>query len=255
MAALIELARDKVLSPLIGAECAGAVAAIDLARDDCFKLLLSKGLSLGIVVGSSILKVPQIINILAAGSAEGLSFLSVFVETVSIAITVAFNYRLHNPFSAYGENVFVSVQNLAIMFLILVYRGRYGALVSRGIAIGLFGAALFSERVVSMGMLETLQWGTIFLVVPSKVPQIMANHRARSTGTLSFITVFLQFAGTLARVFTTLQEGLHSALLFSFVAAAVLNGVLLLQFALYPGLPLLPINTDQRKKAAAAKLD
>ncbi|KAL2912933.1 hypothetical protein HK105_207604 [Polyrhizophydium stewartii] len=237
MAALIELARDKVLSPLIGAECAGAVAAIDLARDDCFKLLLSKGLSLGIVVGSSILKVPQIINILAAGSAEGLSFLSVFVETVSIAITVAFNYRLHNPFSAYGENVFVSVQNLAIMFLILVYRGRYGALVSRGIAIGLFGAALFSERVVSMGMLETLQWGTIFLVVPSKVPQIMANHRARSTGTLSFITVFLQFAGTLARVFTTLQEGLHSALLFSFVAAAVLNGVLLLQFALYPGLP------------------
>ncbi|KAJ1336946.1 hypothetical protein BSLG_006706 [Batrachochytrium salamandrivorans] len=211
------LLSEKILTPLLGETCADAILTLDTTRLDCFKLLLSKGLSIGIVGGSAILKVPQIINIVASGSAEGLSFASVFIETLAIAITVAYNYRLSNPFSTYGEG----------------YRGEYSAMVVRGVVCGVLSACLFSDRLVPLRLLTTLQWSTIFLVIPSKVPQIWQNYKAGSTGQLSIVTVFLQFAGTIARVFTTLQEGLDSAILFSFISAALLNAILLLQFAFY----------------------
>ncbi|KAH6575787.1 hypothetical protein BASA50_000730 [Batrachochytrium salamandrivorans] len=227
------LLSEKILTPLLGETCADAILTLDTTRLDCFKLLLSKGLSIGIVGGSAILKVPQIINIVASGSAEGLSFASVFIETLAIAITVAYNYRLSNPFSTYGEGVFVNMQNIIILFLILGYRGEYSAMVVRGVVCGVLSACLFSDRLVPLRLLTTLQWSTIFLVIPSKVPQIWQNYKAGSTGQLSIVTVFLQFAGTIARVFTTLQEGLDSAILFSFISAALLNAILLLQFAFY----------------------
>ena len=52
-------------------------------------------------------------------------------------------------------------------------------------------------------------------------------------GSLSAITLFLQFAGTLARVFTTLQEVQDRVILASFVISGILNGILVAQFLLF----------------------
>lgn len=63
--------------------------------------------------------------------------------------------------------------------------------------------------------------------------QIRENHRNKSTGQLSFLTVFLMFAGCLARIFTSIQETGDSLLIGSFVVASVTNGILLSQIFYY----------------------
>jgi hypothetical protein len=68
------------------------------------------------------------------------------------------------------------------------------------------------------------------LVIASRVPQIIQNFRNGSTGSLSFITTFLIFAGSLARVFTTIQEvGMDPSLLTNFFVGLLTSGVMLLQ--------------------------
>ena len=101
---LIDQVEARLLTPLVGAKCANRLAQFDLHAKDCIKLFISKGLGIGIVTGSSILKVPQILKIVSAGSARGVSFVGYLLETLSFAISLAYNYRGGNPFSTYGES-------------------------------------------------------------------------------------------------------------------------------------------------------
>ncbi len=55
----------------------------------------------------------------------------------------------------------------------------------------------------------------------------------KNVGSQSIITLFLEFAGTLARVFTTFAEVSDKLLLGSAIAAAALNGILMVQFFIY----------------------
>ncbi|KAI8928771.1 hypothetical protein BC831DRAFT_423342 [Entophlyctis helioformis] len=251
------LVADTILAPVVGGSCADTIVSFDFSSADCYKLLLAKLLSLSIVAGSAILKVPQILNIVNSGSVEGLSFASFFIEAVAITITVAYNYRLQNPFSTYGEGVFVNAQNLVILVLILVYSGRYMALVVRSVFFAIVAFALFSDSLVGMSLLTSFQVGTIFLGMASKVPQIWSNFTAGSTGQLSGITAFLSFAGTIARVFTTLQEGLDSTILMSFLSATLFNGIIFFQIVYYNSVApkALPAADGARAAKAAKKRD
>jgi mannose-P-dolichol utilization defect protein 1 len=40
----------------------------------------------------------------------------------------------------------------------------------------------------------------------ARLPQIWKNFKNKSTGELSFLTFFMNFAGSIVRVFTSLQE-------------------------------------------------
>jgi len=53
---------------------------------------------------------------------------------------------------------------------------------------------------------RTMQTINITFTISSRVPQILANHRNKSIGQLSFETTFMQLGGSLARVFTTFKE-------------------------------------------------
>lgn len=69
-------------------------------------------LGLGLVAGGSIVKVPQILKIVNSKSAKGLSLSSYLLDTAGLAVTVAYNYRHAFPWSTYGENVFLVIQNV-----------------------------------------------------------------------------------------------------------------------------------------------
>ena len=61
----------------------------------------------------------------------------------------------------------------------------------------------------------------------------MTNYKNGHTGQLSAITTFMNLAGTLARIFTTLQEVDDALILFSFVCSSLLNGILAFQVIIY----------------------
>ncbi len=81
--------------------------------------------------------------------------------------------------------------------------------------------------------MSLLQASTVPLSLISKAPQIMSNHRLKSTGNLSAFAVFNAFFGCLARLFTTSQEVGDSLMWWGFALAGALNAVLVVQMLVY----------------------
>ncbi|ORZ11641.1 hypothetical protein BCR41DRAFT_378198 [Lobosporangium transversale] len=155
----------------------------------CIKYAISKGLGFGIVAGGAIVKVPQIIKIISARSAVGVSLSSYMLETLACVISLAYNIRQNNPLSTYGGHsssqfrTWLSWNTTAFVVL---------------------SSFLFLGNI--LGALAFLQAATIPINLFSKVPQIIENYKNGSTGQLAAFTVFNYFAGSLARVYTTFDR-------------------------------------------------
>lgn len=218
----------------------------------CLRLGLSKGLGIGIVVFGSIVKLPQIYKIVHSRSAQGISLAMYILEVIAYTISLIYAVRLRIPFSTYGENASLTLQNMVITLLIMWFSPmdsvsfRITTLChQRGIPSNAFyvvvGAALMiicslmliSETVVPLPLLQFLQLLTIPVSLASKVPQILELHRDKATGQLSILVVFCQLAGTMARVFTTLTETGDRLLFWGFALATIFNAVIAAQVILY----------------------
>jgi uncharacterized protein with PQ loop repeat len=82
--------------------------------------LISEALGLGIVLGSTMVKMPQILTVVRAKSAEGLSPLSFELETLGLVIAATYGTLNKLAFSAYGESAvrctpFINILNKTII--------------------------------------------------------------------------------------------------------------------------------------------
>lgn len=68
----------------------------------------------------------------------------------------------------------------------------------------------------------------------------------KTTGQLSFITAFLNWGGTAARIFTTVQETEDPILLLMYLSSFTMNFIILIQFAIYWNVPV--SEKDKQKK-------
>ncbi|KAK3695168.1 hypothetical protein B0T22DRAFT_96379 [Podospora appendiculata] len=241
---------------LIGESCYKAlVLDIDHENTECVKLAVSKALGIGIVGASSIVKVPQIIKLVKSQSASGVSFLSYLLETSSLLISLAYNVRNRFPFSTFGETALILGQNVIITVLVLNYSGKasVAALFVAALAAGVF--TLFNESILDATTMGYLQAGAGVLGVASKVPQIAAIWSQGGTGQLSAFAVFNYLAGSLSRIFTTLQEVDDKLILYGFIAGFSLNLVLAAQMVYYWNAPSAKVKGKQKEapiKAAPA---
>ena len=177
-----------------------------------------------------------------ARSARGLSLSAYILETLSYAITLAYSFRQQFPFSTYGENLFLTLQNVLITLLIITYLPsspltRKRSTKSRSLIIVslltlVTGVALCT---ISLRALAVLQITTLPLSLFSKIPQIRQNFRSKSTGQLSAFAVISQIAGCLARLFTTATEVGDSLVSVGFALALLLNIILGVQLWIYWG--------------------
>lgn len=221
---------------LLGPKCFDQLLTeVDFTQPECVKLAISKGLGIGIVAMSSIVKLPQIFSLLASQSAEGLSFASIYLEIVAQLISLAYNFRNGFPFSTFGETALIVIQNIVIAALILTYKNKKAQAALLFVNIAFFVNALFNPTagMVNNDVLNVLQTATIPIGLASKLPQIYTNFANKSTGKLSTFSVVNYLAGSLARVFTTMQEVNDPKILASFGAGAVLNLILMLQVIFY----------------------
>ncbi|KAI0976547.1 hypothetical protein F4678DRAFT_116689 [Xylaria arbuscula] len=210
---------------------------LDPTDSECLKLAISKGLGIGIIGASSIVKVPQIIKLVQSKSASGISFLSYLLETSSYLITLAYNIRNGFPFSTFGETALILGQNVIITVLVLNYSGRASAAALFVAVLAASFVTLFNSTVLDMQTLGYLQAAAGVLGVASKVPQIAAIFQEGGTGQLSAFTVFNYLAGSLSRIFTTLQEVDDQLILYGFIAGFTLNLVLAVQMVYYWNAP------------------
>ncbi|KAL8756584.1 MAG: hypothetical protein Q9184_004452 [Pyrenodesmia sp. 2 TL-2023] len=248
---------------LLGPTCYNQlILTLDLRPSPCLSLAISKTLGLGIIALSSIVKIPQILKIISAQSAEGISFLGYLLETCSYLVTLVYSARQGFPFTAYGETALISVQNLVICGLVLGYAGGKGGGVAGVAAFGAVVAAavwaLQDERIVDMGSLAWMQAGAGVLGVASKGPQIWTIWREGGTGMLSAFGVFTYLMGSLSRIYTTLQEVDDKLILYGFVAGFLLNAVLAAQMVYYwrsPGTAKHAQELGQKPRELVAKAE
>ncbi|ORX58275.1 mannose-P-dolichol utilization defect 1 protein [Hesseltinella vesiculosa] len=233
------------LTSVIGDTCyTSLVENLNYQDVDCLKYSVSKGLGLGIVLGGSIVKVPQIMTIVSHGSAQGLSLSSYIIETLAYTITLAYNIRQHNPFSTFGEIMFITLQNLVIIGLIASYGKEAWKALPAFVLLGCTFYALQDASLLPWSIVQSCYAATIPLSLASKVPQILTNWRNGSTGRLSVFTVMNYFLGSAARVFTTMTELNDPLMLWGNLLATSLNFILVLQVALYWG------NSTPKEKTA-----
>ncbi|XP_008994836.1 mannose-P-dolichol utilization defect 1 protein isoform X3 [Callithrix jacchus] len=190
----------------------------DLLHVPCLKILLSKGLGLGIVAGSLLVKLPQVFKILGAKSAEGLSLQSIMLDLVALTGTMVYSITNNFPFSSWGEALFLMLQTITICFLVMHYR---------------------EQTVKGAGDLPKNRlhgsWALSDLGKPDDVELLQAatNYHNGHTGQLSAITVFLLFGGSLARIFTSIQETGDPLMAGTFVVSSLCNGLIAAQLLFY----------------------
>ncbi|KAL5616044.1 hypothetical protein FOBRF1_004792 [Fusarium oxysporum] len=239
---------------IIGETCYKSLLLdVNIEDADCIKFAVSKALGIGIIAASSIVKVPQILKLLNSKSAEGVSFLSYLLETASYIISLAYNFRNGFPFSTYGETALIVGQNVIISVLVLNYSGRASLAAVFVAALAGTVATLFAENVVDAQTLSYLQAGAGVLSVASKLPQILTIFQQGGTGQLSAFAVFNYLAGSLSRIFTTLQEVDDQLILYGFVSGFVLNAILALQMIFYWNAPSEKAKGKQPAAPIAAK--
>ena len=180
--------RDAI-SSLLGDACYKRLVVDIKPTSECASLAISKALGIGIVSMSAIVKLPQLLKIINSKSAEGLSFPSYLLETSAFAISLAYSARNGFPFSTYGENALVAVQNVIIAALILHLGGKSAGAAAFVGGAAAAGYALANDSIVNMGMLSQLMAGAGALGMAAKVPQIYTIWQQGGTGQLSAFAV------------------------------------------------------------------
>ena len=240
---------------------------------DCVIASVSKALGYGIILGSFVVKLPQVINIVQARSGAGLSLSSQYQELASNALAVVWHVSWNaSPFSAYGETIIVTL-GCALVILAMWYFERpsvthvatvvavSAAFVQLALAspstvttvlrdsakmIGIPALALSAKSLKDLiqFLSQLTFWG-------ARITQIIATALERSNGAQSPLTLVFNLAGTTARVFTSMREVRDPLQLAFTVFNVLLNGVLCAQWVSYAGLSGLNHGKNKNAKKVA----
>lgn len=185
-------------------------------------------------------KIPQILKICNAKSGEGISVVSVTLDLCAITIAASYSFVNRFPFSSWGDGAFLALQTAAIAFLILYYAKQKAKAFVYIICYALLCFVLMSG-LTPVKVLWYLQGGNIPLLLCGKLSQAYTNYGNKSTGQLSAVTLIMLFAGSSARIFTSIQETGDNMMIITYIASTFANGVILAQMIYY-------WNSDKKKK-------
>ncbi|KAF5747028.1 Mannose-P-dolichol utilization defect 1 protein isoform 1 [Tripterygium wilfordii] len=200
---------------------------------DCLLPLISKLLGYAIVAASTTVKLPQIMKILKHKSVRGLSVPAFELEVIGYTIALAYSVHKGLPFSAFGEYVFLLVQAIILVSIIHYYSQPLGAATWIRASLYCAIAPTVLAGQVDPVLFEALYAGMHAIFLCARVPQIWQNFSNKSTGELSFLTCFMNFGGSMVRVFTSIQENAPTSVILGSVIGIVTNGTILSQIILY----------------------
>ena len=147
---------------------------------------VSRAASLAIVAGAALLKVPQILNVLKAKSADGLSLLSLELDVLVFIASIAYSVKLSYSLHSYGEQVLVLIQNVILCLLAYGFE-KNGTRGVMSAALGAGAVALCAATPLAYAWV--LSSVSLVANIGSLVPQILKNRRRQETGALSAATV------------------------------------------------------------------
>lgn len=226
----VTTACSKLLSDVC---CTKFIHNFDFQDSDCIKQFVAKFSGYLIVVGASLVKLPQVVKIFKAKSGAGITLFGVLLELIAITFNACYSFRNNFPFSAWGEAIFLAIETALIAFLIFCFDGKKLNAVTFLSTYSIMVFALTHPTLISKDVLWYLQSTVLPLAVTGKLIQAFKNYKAQHTGQLSAVTAWAIFAGSLVRIFTTLQEtgDMLTAVTFAFSSTA--NATIAIQVLYY----------------------
>ncbi len=209
-----------------------------LLGDQSIRLLLSKVLGYSMTLGACFYKLPIMLNIWKAGNCEGLSPLSLYLETSAFLASLVYNINRQNPFSTYGDIAAISFQLFVLIAMVwtMGINKQGERLPSSHILLvsSFFVAFTYSiVFVIPTDFSSNLMIYSIVVSLCSKVPQILKNLREKDTGVQSVITAFNAILGPVAKIYITLIETKDMFILIYSCLSFVLNLLILAQIIIY----------------------
>ena len=182
----------------------------------------------GVILGSSLSKVPQIVNIVKAASVSGLSLPMYLMETGCQIVTICYHVHRNNGFDVYGENLTLGIGNVVILCLWARLHNKLFLLFGSAIA-----TAIIVKWIMNNKQLLTWLYGiTIMVYVSSRLPQIYTNFATGSTGVLSPITFAFNGIGSVIRIFTSLTIN-DRMMTIGMLSSIICNSTLVAQILYY----------------------
>jgi mannose-P-dolichol utilization defect protein 1 len=220
---------------------------LDITDGDCVKQAVTKGIGYGIIVASTLVKLPQVIKILSARSGAGISVLGVLLEVLAISFNASYSFAKKYPFTAWGESLFLLFETALIAFLVMWFDGQRIRSLAFAVIHSLFLFILMSG-IAPVNVLWSLQACTLPLAVSGKMIQAYKTMKTGHTGQMSAITMWLLFLGCVARVFTSIQETGDRLIITTFAVASAANFVLVAQIHYYWKATEAALMTADKKK-------
>lgn len=204
-------------------------------ENECTSYLISKMLSVIIVVFSFTNKLPQILYMYKSKQIKGLSSISVYLDILCVLCAALYPFHKGYPFLAYGERLIVLIENIIIFFLAWKYDLNQSS-DRKNLSFTIFVCSFLF--VIYKGALDENAWKMIglaktFFSMTSKISQILKSCKENTTGPLSTITYGLNMISNLARIYTSFKETKDSILISGFVVSFVLNFEVFLQIIYY----------------------
>ena len=148
------------------------------------------------------------------------------------------NMALNIPFSAYGETIILTAQNLVLIGMIWHYNKKIDSFEKLVAGLFLMGYGLILFTKGNFGLIHRHHWdlissSTSLLNIAARLPQIISNFKNSSTGAMSFVTFFLTFMGSVARLGTAMVDIDDFMIRLPYIVGFVLNLIIMIQFLLY----------------------
>lgn len=167
---------------------------------------------------------------------------SVSLDLTAITIYMSYSFVKQFPFSSWGDALFLAIQTVAIGVLVLFYNKA----VTQSFfyfAIYLVVCFVMMSGITPLRILWLLQTCNIPIVVFGKLIQARTNIQNGHTGQLSAVTLFMLFAGSAARIFTSIQETGDTVVILTYIASTFANAILAFQMLYYWN-----VQSDGKKK-------
>ncbi|UXI17993.1 max-like protein X [Sarcoptes scabiei] len=223
---------QKACSLVYPTKCCDSLLSDFILESDCLKTIAIKTLGYGIIFGSTLVKLPQLLKLYSNKSGYGVSLFSVFLEILALSFSSSYSFANGFPFSAWGESLFLLLMTSFIFFLIVHYDMNqiqsFLFLIVSGATIAFLLSGNVPMKYLTLGQLLSLP-----LMISSKLVQAWTNFVNGHTGNLSAITVILIFIGSTTRILTSIQETGDKLIILSFILTSTINLILVVQIFFY----------------------
>ena len=205
-------------------------------------ITMSKVLAGCVVFVGTFYKLPQVIKIQNARSAEGVSLTMIVLDAWTTMVETAYSYANGQHILDWGEAPSQLFCSTAVALQILYYESRvhqsiltaFAALCAVFTAVVMHAPQVIGKK-IGLQFLTFLKTVNMAITVFSKLPQIFSNYHGKSTGQLSPVSIGLGCLGSVVRFYTLFKSpnGVDPLMILNQATSLVMNGTVLGQVLYY----------------------